>query len=63
MNQSNLNQQKIFNPGPEITYGEQVKLTKPKPPTEEMVKKAQFIDKTYIWKNAGVRPGDGRSPK
>ena len=36
---------------------------RPNPPTEEMVKKAQFIDKTYIWKHAGVRSGDGRSPK
>lgn len=29
----------IFNPGPEITYGEQVKLMKPNPPTPEMIKK------------------------
>jgi hypothetical protein len=38
-------------------------IFKPNPPTEEMVKKAQFIDKTYIWKNAGIRPGNGRSSK
>ena len=25
-------------------------LNKPKPPTEEAVKKAQFVDKTYVWK-------------
>ncbi len=37
------------------------KLRKPNPPTAEMVEKAQFIDKTYIWKHAGVRPGDERS--
>lgn len=36
---------------------------RPNPPTPEMVKRAQFIDKTYIWKNAGVRPGDRRSSK
>ena len=42
--------QQIFDPGPLITYGEQLKLQKPNPPTEEMVKKAQFIDKTYSWK-------------
>ena len=36
---------------------------RPNPPTEEMVKKAQFIDKTYIWKHAGVRLGDERSSK
>ena len=39
------------------------KLKRPNPPTEEMIKKAQFIDKTYIWKHAGVRSGDGRSSK
>ena len=49
MNQNNSMQAPIFK--------------RPNPPTEEMVKKAQFIDKTYIWKNAGVRPGDGRSSK
>ena len=32
-----------------ITYGEQLKLQKPNPPTEAMVKKAQFVDKTYSW--------------
>ena len=39
------------------------KLRKPNPPTAEMVEKAQFIDKTYIWKHAGVRSGDERSPE
>ena len=38
-------------------------LKKPNPPTEEMVRRAQFKDKTYIWKHAGVRSGDGRSPQ
>ena len=38
-------------------------LRKPHPPTAEAVKKAQFVDKTYNWKNAGVRPGDRRSSK
>ena len=28
----------------------------PTPPTPEAVKKAQFVDKTYVWKNAGIRP-------
>ena len=28
----------------------------PNPPTPEAVKKAQFVDKTYVWKNAGIRP-------
>ena len=25
-------------------------LNKPKPPTTEAVKKAKFVDKTYVWK-------------
>mgnify|MGYP004052803917 CR=1 FL=1 len=49
MNQNNSTQPLIFK--------------RPNPPTEEMVKKAQFIDKTYIWKHAGVRSGDERSSK
>ena len=42
---------------------QQAMLTPPNPPTKEMVEKAKFIDKTYIWKHAGVRSGDGRSPQ
>jgi hypothetical protein len=38
-------------------------LNKPNPPTAEAIKKAQFVDKTYQWKNAGVRPGDRRPSK
>ena len=38
-------------------------LKRPNPPTEAAVEAAQFVDKTYNWKNAGVRPGDGRSSK
>ena len=30
----------------------------PTPPTPEAIKKAQFVDKTYVWKNAGIRPGN-----
>ena len=51
----------LWNPGGLITNAEQEKLKKPNPPTAEMVNKAQFIDKTYIWKHAGVRLGDERS--
>ena len=51
----------LWNPGGLITNAEQEKLKKPNPPTAEMVEKAQFIDKTYIWKHAGVRSGNGRS--
>ena len=38
-------------------------ISKPNPPTAEAVKKAQFVDKTYIWKNAGIRPGEQRTSK
>ena len=38
-------------------------LVRPNPPTPEMVERAKFIDKTYIWKHAGIRPGDKRSPE
>ncbi len=44
-------------------FSTELDLRKPNPPTAEAVKKAQFVDKTYNWKNAGVRPGDGRSSK
>ena len=33
-------------------------LKKPNPPTPEMVERAQFVDKTYHWKNARIRSGD-----
>ena len=36
-------------------------LRRPNPPTEEMIKRAQFVDKTYHWKNAGIRPGEQRT--
>ena len=58
MNQNNSTRQQIFE-----SPHQQAILTPPNPPTEEMVKKAQFIDKTYIWKHAGIRSGDGRSSK
>ena len=38
-------------------------LRRPHPPTDEAVKKAAFVDKTYHWKNAGLRPGNQRSTK
>ena len=56
MKQNNLNRQQTFE-----SPHQQAILTRPNPPTEEMIKKAQFIDKTYIWKHAGVRSGDERS--
>ena len=27
-----------------------MKLNRPKPPTEAAIKRAQFVDKTYVWK-------------
>ena len=37
------------------------KLNRPNPPTPEAIRKAQFVDKTYKWKNAGIRSGDKRT--
>ena len=36
-------------------------LKRPNPPTPEAIKKAQFVDKTYHWNNAGIRPRDRRT--
>ena len=38
-------------------------ISKPNPPTPEMVERAQFVDKTYHWKHAGIRPGEQRTSK
>ena len=38
-------------------------LVAPNPPTPEAVVRAQFVDKTYVWKHAGVRPGKQRTPE
>ena len=46
MNQTmNLTQQQTFE-----TPHQQAMLTKPNPPTEDAIKRAQFVDKTYTWK-------------
>lgn len=39
-------QQQIFDA--EMEYFTRIK--KPTPPTEEAIKKAAFVDKTYVWK-------------
>ena len=33
-------------------YSEEIStgLRRPNPPTKEMIKRAQFVDKTYVWK-------------
>jgi len=36
-------------------------LKRPNPPTPEAVQKAQFVDKTYHWNNAGIRSRDQRT--
>ena len=38
-------------------------LRRPNPPTAEAKEKAKFVDKTYHWKNAGIRSGNERSPE
>ena len=30
-------------------------LLKPNPPTTEAIERAQFVDKTYQWHDAGIR--------
>ena len=41
----NLTRQQIFD------YDSfEEKLTRPNPPTEEAIKRAQFVDRTYVWK-------------
>ena len=40
-----------FDPATDFeTPHQQAMLTRPNPPTEEMIKRAQFVDKTYVWK-------------
>ena len=56
MKVSSMTNKKVFE-----SPHQQAMCTPPNPPTPEMVEKAQFIDKTYIWKHAGIRPGDKRS--
>lgn len=33
-----------------ISNFQKMKLNKPNPPTEAAIKRAQFVDKTYVWK-------------
>ena len=49
--QQTLTQQKI-------SEFQKSKLRKPNPPTAEAITKAQFVDKTYHWENAGIRSRD-----
>jgi hypothetical protein len=63
---SNSIQQQIFEAEKEayrnlIKDFQKSKLHKPNPPTPEAVQKAQFVDKTYHWNNAGIRPRDKRA--
>ena len=43
------------------TPHQQAMLTRPNPPTPEMVKRAQFVDKTYVWKHSSIRSGKQRT--
>jgi len=57
MNQKNNSiPQPISNTDPDLLYAERdvyydfgLFARSPNPPTEEMIKKAQFVDKTYKW--------------
>ena len=57
-------QPRIFDGGYEHPwYKKANKLNKPKPPTEEAIEKAKFVDRTYQW-NGGdgrIRSGNKRS--
>ena len=59
----NSTQQQTSDKGWINTPHQAAMLTRPNPPSKEMVDKAQFIDKTYDWKHARIRPRDGRSPQ
>jgi len=50
-----LNQQRSLNTS-QIS-----ELKRPNPPTPEMVKRAQFVDKTYVWEHASIRSRKQRS--
>ena len=52
-----LNQQRSLNTPP-IS-----KLKRPNPPTPEMVERAQFVDKTYVWEHARIRSRKQRTPE
>ena len=57
-------QPRIFDGGYEHPwYKKANKLNKPKPPTEEAIEKAKFVDRTYHWNggNGSVRSGNTRS--
>ena len=59
-------QPRIFDGGYEHPwYKKANKLNKPKPPTEEAIEKAKFVDRTYHWNggNGSVRSGNKRSAK
>lgn len=44
------------------TPHQQAMLTPPNPPSPEMVERAKFVDKTYVWKqNADLRSRNKRS--
>ena len=58
-------QPRIFDGGYEHPWYKHLdkELNKPKPPTEEAIEKAKFVDRTYQWNggNGRVRSGNKRS--
>ena len=38
-------------------------LNKPNPPTPEAVAKAQFVDKTYVWRGSAAAKTAGSEPR
>jgi len=38
-------------------------ISKPNPPTPEAVAKAQFVDKTYVWRGSAAAKAAGSEPR
>ena len=52
---TNLTQPRIFDGGYEHPWYEKMyKLKRPNPPTDEAVKRAKFVDKTYKWTKKSI---------
>ena len=59
---NNSTQPRIFDGGYEHPWYKF--LNKPKPPTQEAIEKAKFVDKTYEWRRSNdIRSRDKRTSK
>ena len=46
-----------------VVYPGTVPAIGPKPPTPEAVAKAQFVDKTYVWRGSAAAKAAGSEPR